>query len=668
MPKARVLVVEDSRVIAMELEDRLKSLGYRLEAIVSSGEEAIEEATRARPDLVLMDIKLRGEVDGIEATTAIRADLDIPVVYLTAYADEDTLRRAKITEPYGYILKPFEERELHTAIEMALYKHKMEKRLRESERWLATTLTSIDDGVIATDESGWVVFMNSVAGALTGWPQSEVQGRRITEIFEVIHENERAIAANPAMQALKKGETVDLSRHYLVTKGGGRIPIEGRSALIQDGGGTIRGVVLTFRDVSKRKREEEERERLQEQLFQAQQTEAVGLLAGGLAHDYSNLMMTIVGYSSLMLADLDPEDALYEEITHIQEAGERAATLTRQILALSRQQMPEPQVLDLNGIIVQMEKTIRRLAGKHTTVVQVLEPDFGYIKADPGQLEQLIINLVLNAKEAMPEGGEIAIKTENVTLDENQIDQRPGAYPGTFVRLSISDSGSGIDDEVLPQVFEPFFSTRETSSGLGLSIVQNTVQQCDGWIEIDSEIGRGSTFHIFIPVFWTDLKEPPTVEVQPEMWGRGERILLVEDNTRVRAAISEMLRAGGYNVLQAADTGEAIEIFEQEKGEVHMVFADVVLPNRNGIQLVDQLHTRAPGLPVLLTSGYTDQQAQWPAIRERGFRFLQKPFSLNQLLPTVREVLTGQAASASGHTPAQRQKTSTQRRQPPEAT
>jgi PAS domain S-box-containing protein len=641
MTKARILVVEDSRVIAMELEDRLQALGYRLEAVVSSGEQAVKAAARARPDLVLMDIKLKGDVDGIEATTAIRADLDIPIVYLTAYADEDTLQRAKLTEPYGYILKPFEERELHTAIEMALYKHRMEKRLRESEQWLATTLTSIDDGVIATDGSGWVAFINPVAAALTGWPQSEVRGRRISEIFEVIHESERAVAPNPAMQALKRGETVDLARHNLLTRDEERIPIEGHSALIRDDGGNIRGVVLTFRDVSERKKDERERERLQEQLFQAQQMEAVGLLAGGLAHDYSNLLMTIVGYSSLILADLDPEDALYEEIMHIQEAGEKAASLTRQILALSRQQMPEPQVLDLNALIADMERTIHRLAGKQNEVVRVLEPDFGYIKADPGQLEQLIINLVLNAKEAMLEGGELTIKTENVTLDQDQVEHRLGAYPGTFVRLSVSDTGIGIEDEALPQLFEPFYSTKETGSGLGLSIVQNTVQQCDGWIEIESEIGRGSAFHIFFPVFWTDLEEPPTVELRPELMGHGERILLVEDDTRVRVAISEMLRAGGYEVLQAADAGEAIEVFEKQEGNLHMIFADVVLPNRNGLQLVDQLHAWAPGLPVLLTSGYTDQQAQWPAIRERGFRFLQKPFSLTQLLPVVREVLDG---------------------------
>ena len=226
-------------------------------------------------------------------------------------------------------------------------------------------------------------------------------------------------------------------------------------------------MVLTFRDISERKREEEEREKLQEQLFQAQQMEAVGLLAGGLAHDFSNLMMTIVGYSSLMLADLGPDDALYDEITHIQEAGEKSASLTRQILALSRQQTPEPQVLDLNAVIVAMEKMIRRLAGKHIQVVQVFEPDFGYIKADLGQLEQAIMNLVANAHEAMPEGGELSIQTENVTLDESQAEHRPGAYPGTFVRLSVSDTGSGIKDEILPQIFVPFFSTKRDQERAG---------------------------------------------------------------------------------------------------------------------------------------------------------------------------------------------------------
>jgi two-component system cell cycle sensor histidine kinase/response regulator CckA len=642
---ARILIVEDDRIVVMEIRDTLESLGYGVAGVASSGLSAIEQAAEVGPDLVLMDVRLRGSMDGVEAASEIRRRFDIPVIYLTAYADDDTLRRAKVTEPYGYIIKPFEERELHTVIEMALYKHEMESRLRESQQRLATTLRSIGDAVIATDAGGEVVFMNSVAEALTGWKQEEALGRNIADVFKVIDETTRAAVENPVGKVLRRGTVVDLATHILIASDGREVLIDDTASLIKDEKERVDGAVVVFRDVTERKEAEEERERLQAQLFQAQKTEAIGVLAGGIAHDFTNLMTTIIGYSSLILSDLKEEDPLRGGIDFIKRAGERAASLTKQLLILSQKQMSQPRVLDLHALLTDMEEVIRRLAGDDIELVYALEPGLGYVQGDPDQLKQAIINLVVNAREAMPEGGRLVIEAETVTFGEEPYQDRPEARPGTFVCVSVRDSGVGMDEETLRSIFEPFFSTKEKGTGLGLSIVRNIVTQHDGWIEVSSVREQGSAFQVWLPAFvideaYQEILPIPLLEPQ----GQGEHILLVEDDEDVRAAVSEMLRAGGYEVHSVGSVQAAFEQFEEEHGDFDLVFTDVVLPDGDGLELVDHLLLQKPELPVLLTSGYTDQRSQWPIIRERGIPFLQKPFGLSDLLPVVSEaLLTGQA-------------------------
>jgi two-component system cell cycle sensor histidine kinase/response regulator CckA len=640
MADSRVLIVEDDSIIAMELEDRLQGLGYEVCASTSSGEDAIETTGEMRPDLVLMDVRLAGAVDGVQAAAEIRDRFDIPVVYLTAYADQKTVERAKITEPYGYIIKPFQERELQTAIEIALYKHQIERKLKDSERWLAATLRSIGDAVITTGPTGLVSFLNSVAETLTGWGSDEALGREVAEVFRTVDEASHAVHENPVYTALREGRTTAVPDCLLVARDGMEVPIDGSTALIRDERGIVVGVVLVFRDIIERKRQEEERARLQSQLFHAQKMEAVGVLTGGLAHDFNNLMTTVIGYSSLILSHLSAEDPLRKGAEFIKKAGERAASLTQQILALSRKQMSEPKVLDLNTVVVDMEEMLHRLVGEDTEVDSSLEPGFRYVKADPVQMEQVLMNLLVNAHEAMLGGGKLTIKTENVTLNEEQCRDMPGAYPGTFVRLSISDTGVGMDEETLQHIFEPFFSTKEKGTGLGLTVARNIVEQCNGWIQVRSEIKQGSTFHVYLPASPMDVEsETREDELSPGSRGKGERILLVEDNDGVRGAVSEMLHYGGYVVVGAASAAEALDVFEKEKGDFRLVFSDVVLPDRDGLQLIDQLLAQNPGLLVLLTSGYTDQRSQWPIIEERGFGFLRKPFGLSDLLPAVGEVI-----------------------------
>ena len=510
MARPQILLVEDDSIIVMELEDRLYTLGYAVCTATAYGEEAIDKAAELGPDLVLMDIRLKGAMDGIEAAAEIRERYDIPVVYLTAYADNNTLQRAQITEPYSYIIKPFEDRELHIAIEMALYKHRMEK----------------------------------------------------------------------------------------------------------------------------------ERARLQEQLFQAQRLETAQALVAGIVHDFNNLMTTIIAHSSFLLPSLSEDDPLRQRIEYIKQAGEKAASLTQQVLAFSRPQGPEPKPLDVNVVVGDMCDALQRVLGEDVTLSKLLEAGLKYVKADRGQLEQTIMNLVINARQAMPEGGKLTIKTETITLNEDDSRQHPEAHPGTFLCLSVIDTGVGMDRETASHVFEPFFSTKQKGTGMGLPIANSLVRQHAGWIEVSSVAGQGSTFRVYLPALPEDAEsQPQKSALPPEAQGMGARILVVEDNEGVRAAVTEMLQSGDYVVFQAASAREALDLFEQTNGEFDLVFSDVVLPDGDGVTLIDQLLARKPGFSVLMSSGYMDERAQLPLIRARGFHYLQKPFGFGELMPVVRDIL-----------------------------
>jgi PAS domain S-box-containing protein len=680
MTPASILVVEDDRIVARDIQQCLTKFGYSVAGVTAQGAEAVRLALDLRPDLVLMDIRLEGPLDGVEAAEQIRSRCHIPVVYLTAYADEETLRRARVTEPFGYLLKPFEDRELRTVIEMALYKHAAERKLRESERRYAITLSSIGDGVIATDGGGRVTFVNPVAEALTGWPQAQAAGLPLPEVFPILQEASREPVEGPVAKVLRQGTVVGLGNHtILVGRDGREVPIDDCGAPIRDDNGAIVGVVLvfhdvtesrraeaalresndlvrllldstaeaiygldlegrctfcnaacvrllgyqgphdllgknmhalihhtradgtpypepdcriyqafrrgegmhgddevvwrsdgtgfpaefwsypvhragalvgavvTFIDISERIRAEEslrqaeqkyrgivdnavdgifqstpggrfltvnpalarilgysspgeltarvqdiarqlygdperrdeyarvlegrgtvqgfecqffrkdgskvwvslstravrgpdgrtlyyegivdeitERKRLEEQLRQSQKMEAIGQLAGGVAHDFNNLLTVITGYCDILLNDLRFEDPSRPSIDEIRRAGERAAALTRQLLAFSRKQLVAPQVLDLNALVRDMQKMLRRLIGEHISLRTALDPAAGLVKADPGQLEQVVLNLVVNARDAMPRGGGAGHRDGNHGVARPQRPGRPG--------------------------------------------------------------------------------------------------------------------------------------------------------------------------------------------------------------------------------------------------
>jgi two-component system, cell cycle sensor histidine kinase and response regulator CckA len=632
MTNTRVLVVEDELIVAKDIQNRLNILGYTVPAIATSGKEAIEKVSELRPDLVLMDIVLKGDMDGVETAQKMREHFDIPIVYLTAYADESTLQRTKLTEPYGYILKPFEEIELRTTIEMALYKHKMEKKLEESEKWFASILRCIDDAVIATNTENIVTFINPVAEALTGWKQSDALGKDLALIFNIVDQQSRAIIENPAIIARREDSTINLTKPtLLISRDGKETSIETSAAPIKEDQKKTVGAVLIFRDITERKR-------LEDQLRQSQKMEAVGQLAGGVAHDFNNLLTIIIGLSDYLVNNLDPSLRLRHQAEEIKKAGEQAASLTRQLLAFSRKQILQPKVLDLNAVIGDLNKMLRRLIGENIEMITVARTGLGLVRADRGQLEQVILNLAVNARDAMPQGGKLTIEAANASFDKRNTQTNMDIAPGQYVTLIVSDTGCGMDAETQSHIFEPFFTTKEAGkgTGLGLATVYGIVQQSKGYIKVQSEPGRGTTFKIYLPCVEDVLESIERDAALAKLPGGSEIALVVEYRTGVRNMICDMLEETGYGVLKASNGVEALDICERYNGTIHLLITDLVMPQMSGKELARRMAVRYPNMKILYMSGYMDQAA---GLLEEGAFFIEKPFAINDLANKVREIL-----------------------------
>jgi nitrogen-specific signal transduction histidine kinase/ActR/RegA family two-component response regulator len=402
------------------------------------------------------------------------------------------------------------------------------------------------------------------------------------------------------------------------------------------------GVITTSEDITERKRAEEEMASLEEQLRQSQKIEAIGRLAGGVAHDFNNLLTVIKGYSELSLTMLTEGDPIKENVEDIKKASDRAGNLTRQLLAFSRRQILDMRVLDLNAILRDLEKMLRRLISEDIEMETRLAEGLGEIKTDPGQIEQLVINLVVNAKDAMPSGGKLTIETGDVVLGEEYARTHIGVRPGRYVMLSVSDTGIGMSPEVKERIFEPFFTTKEVGkgTGLGLSTVYGIVKQSEGNIWVESELAKGTTFKIYLPKVAESIK-PVQPGLTPAAVLRGsETILLVEDEDMVRTLARTILEKSGYNVLEAANGLEALRLVQEHTPEpIHLMVTDVVMPGMNGRKLAEHLTPLHPEMKILYMSGYTDTVIVHHSVLDPGANFLQKPFAPDDLTSKVRKVL-----------------------------
>jgi signal transduction histidine kinase len=530
MANSRILITEDEGIVALDLQSTLEGMGYTVVAVTSSGEEAIKAAEETQPDLVLMDIMLAGEMDGITAAEHIHGQFHIPVIFLTAYADQQILERAKRAEPYGYIIKPFkEEREVHIAIEMALHKLEMERELAKYREHL-----------------------------------EEVVAERTAELKES-----------------------------------------------------------------------------NEQFLQSQKMESIGRLAGGIAHDFNNLLTPIMGYAQLGMAKLPAGDALSNNFEEILKSAEHASKLTRQLLSFSRRQVIEPKVIDLNDLLTNVDQMLRRLIGEDIEFLIRPADDLSLVEADPVQIEQVLINLAVNARHAMPYGGRITIETGNVVLGTTG-GSRPDAPAGPYVVLSVTDTGVGMTAEVKSHIFEPFFTTKEKGkgTGLGLSTCYGIVRQAGGHIEVSSDPGEGATFRVYLPRTDAARPEPDLKDDAVGLPPGTETVLLAEDEPSVRKMAAHVLRNQGYTVLEAANGAEALRVAAEGSNEdIRLLMTDVVMPQMGGRELADRFRSRYHGVKVLFTSGYVDLELDWCQRPGYETSFLQKPFLPDALAHKVREAL-----------------------------
>ena len=630
MAKIQILIVEDDGIIAKDIQNTLEGLGYAVAAITSNAEGAIEKAAETQPDLVLMDIMLEGDMDGVEAAEQIRDRFGIPVVYLTAHADEKTLHRAKTTGPYGYILKPFNEMELHTNIEIALYKSGLEKKLKENEQLLATTLRSIGDAVITTDVNGSVIFMNPVAESLTGWRQKDAVRRPLKDVFNIIDEHTGEQIEDPVTRVLRDGVAVGLANNtVLIARDGTKRSIDDSGAPIKDCKGNIMGVVLVFRDITEKRRAERE-------LLKADKLESLGVLSGGIAHDFNNILTSILGNISIAKMFAKPGDKIFERLEEAENDCMRARVLTQKILTFSRGGAPIMKTAFISELL--RDSASFALSGSNVRCEFSIPDDLWRIEVDEGQIAQAISNLIINASQAMPGGGVINLLAENIVVDERQgIPLNNGGY----VKISVTDHGIGIPKEHFQQIFDPYYTTKRGGSGLGLAIAYSIVKRHNGYIDVKSIPGKETTFSIYLPASPKEaLAEKESGE---KIRGGKGKILVMDDEKMIRDVVGDMLGILGYEAEFAKDGAEAVELYKKAEQSVRpfdAVIMDLTVPGgMGGKEAVRKLAEIDPEVKAIVSSGYSDDPVM-ADFRKYGFsNVVAKPYNIKELGDALYEVL-----------------------------
>jgi two-component system cell cycle sensor histidine kinase/response regulator CckA len=666
---ARILIVEDEGMIANHLASRLLVAGYDVTGIAQSAEEALTKIKECAPELILMDIHIKGLMDGIEAAAALRERSDVPVIYLTAHSDQMTVDRAKMTGAAGFLTKPIQYAALGHAIEMALNNHPSGHETRSQRAWMRTVLDTIKDAILVIDGERKVQYLNAAAEAITGWGNEDARGLDVGLILP--------IAGSQA--GLKAGELLPLPgssqprrplpEGLLASKHSGQwFRVEGEVALSVDGEEVV-GAVIQFGDATSRHEREMD-------LRHDNRMREVGRLAAGVAHDFNNLVFIILGYTDELLEMTKPGVPESDALSKIRKAGVNAATLAEQLLTFSRKDSKQKKLVNLSEIIQSEEELVRRLAGPQIELEFRVDQSLDLVWADRGQLQQVLTNLVTNARDAMPAGGSIVIETMN------RVVRGKGGHVGetdAYVQLRVTDKGIGMSAETAARLFEPFFTTKKAGkgTGLGLAIVHNIVEGLGGTIQAESRPGRGSVFTICIPRASAHdaadgqcgvgestgssdeaLSTNRSYEAEPST-SLGEddtaTVLLIEDESGVRRLIRDYLAGSGYKVLEASSGEEGISVANQHRGRIDLLISDRVMPNIGGFEIARMLAQTRPGIKTLFISGYTadfveDEGQSGSGRPTPGTRLLLKPFPRAEFLKNVRELLAQEVTlSARAH-------------------
>jgi PAS domain S-box-containing protein len=510
-------------------------------------------------------------------------------------------------------------------------RHAAVEALRTTEERMRFALMNAGVGIWDMDYTTGVARMSEILEGLYGLAPGTFGGT-LDNFIQGVHPDDRPGLREALEKATKSGEDFSTLHRAVWPDGTVRWLSNAGRIHLGENGEPLRGVGISL-DVT-------ERRTLEEQYHQAQKMEAVGRLAGGVAHDFNNLLTAILGYCQLLLADLDPLDPHRADVSEIHKAGESAARLTRQLLTFSRKQIIEPQRLDLNHVVTTMRGILGRLLGEDVKIVVNLRPGVAAVMADAGQMEQIVLNLAVNARDAMPDGGTLTIETANVELDENYASQHFSVTPGPYLVLTVSDTGTGMTPEVQARLFEPFFTTKELGkgTGLGLATVHGIVLRCGGSIGVYSEVGKGSSFKVYLPRADTSIVAEEAPHTVPRSPVAGETVLVVEDADGLRELAKRLLERQGYKVVLASNAGEALKQFDQTPS-IDVILTDVIMPGGSGPELTRQLISRRPGLKVIYMSGYTEDAISHHGVLDPGIAFIHKPFTAETLGKKIREVL-----------------------------
>lgn len=518
-------------------------------------------------------------------------------------------------------------------------RRKAEEELQRSEEYYRSLIENSLDIISVLDRDGTVLYESPSVKKVLGYVPEEMIGENA---FDLVHSEDLPKVKDKFKLVVGNPLVTESTEFRMRHKDGSWRILESVGKSIP--GHLMGGVIVNSRDITEYRRAEElfqlERKNIEAQLRQAQKMEAIGHLASGVAHEFNNMMTVIQGNTDLAITQAGEGGPVSHNLKEITRVIAKAGTLTKQLLTLGRSHPMEKAILNVNSNIEDITKVLRHLIGENISLKTDLAADLWNIEADPGQIEQLMINMVVNARDAMPDGGRLFIKTENVSVDETYCRIYKEARPGQFVRITVEDTGKGMDADTLAHIFEPFFTTKapEKGAGLGLSVVYGIVKGHNGWVNVYSEPGKGSVFKTYLPASSGEAKVEVSKDKVPEISGGKERILLVEDEREVRTIALLMLEGKGYKLLTASNYEEAVTVFQQEKGEIDLLFTDIMLPDRSGLELAKELKLRKPDLMVLLTSGYSSEHLQIQNLLLDDYRLLEKPYTMEQLLHTIREM------------------------------
>ena len=650
----RVLLVdddEDDYIITRDLVSQIGNPPYRLDW-VDKYDAALAALQRREHDVCLLDYRL-GERTGLELLRESQSFSGRPpLILLTGQGDHEIDLEAMRAGAADYLLKgQLDADKLERAIRYAIEGQRAKERLRRDRDLISRIMETSPVGIIVTDQSGKITFANRRAEEVLGLTRDAI-ARRTGSVLNWrstdLEGNPLAEQPSPLKQVLDSGRAAQDIRYTIDQPSGHHTLLSANATPLFDAAGKTDGMVVTVEDVT-------ERLTLEAQLRQSQKMESVGQLAAGVAHDINNILTVIQGHAGLLLSTTSPDSHSVRSLKQISAASERAASFVRQLLTFSRKQIFRSKILDLNTVLQNLGNMLPQMLGEDIALETRYQPNLPHIEADTGMIEQIVMNLAVNARDAMPRGGKMLIATSTVEIGATHVRQHREARPGWFVCLTVTDTGCGMDHKVMQRLFEPFFTTKEVGkgTGLGLATIYGMVKQHQGWIEVRSEMGTGSTFQVFLPVATESRPAPaaPAAEPKPVQGGE-ETILVVEDETGLLELVRNVLQGYRYLVLAASSGAEALRIWDEHNGQVDLLLTDMIMPGgMTGNDLATQLRKQKPGLKVIYTSGYSSELMEKDS-KAGSTTFLAKPYLPLQLAQAVRKCLDTGAESKQSHAPA----------------